>query len=169
MRALMPMYASSDESAEDGSLTSSDQQLHSDFSSLQTASSCPSEFFNDIDQHGYHLSPEHPPPRHRDTLLSLNTNNEQASHAPHIKFVGFDDSSLKDSTLNPAYNVYSPLSPTASEDDEAELSLFKIDRKQNSGDMLPWSYAEVILIPYVCLMIVTHTMKLIVVPNSNLN
>nr|CAB3445608.1 unnamed protein product [Digitaria exilis] len=125
-------YASFDESAEDGSLMSSDQQLHSDSSTLQTASSCPSEFFNDIDQHGYHLTPEYPPP--------LNKNNEQASHAPHIKFVGFDDSSLKDS--NPAYNVYSPLSPTESEDDEAELSLFKIDRKQNSGDMLPWNYTE---------------------------
>lgn len=99
----MPIYASSDESTEDGSFMSSDQQRHSDSSSVQTASSCPSEFLNDVD-HGY----RHP-------LLSVNTDNEQASHARR-QFLGFDDSSLKDSTLNSGYNVYSPLSPTASEE-----------------------------------------------------
>ncbi|CAL5024000.1 unnamed protein product [Urochloa decumbens] len=129
VRSVMPIYASSDESTEDGSLLSSDQQGHSDSSSLQTASSCPSELLNDIDQHGYHLSPEyHRPYRH--PLLSPNTKIEQA----------FDDSSLKDSALNSGYNVYSALSPTAheecsesnchhlTEDDEAELSLFKVER-----------------------------------------
>lgn len=112
----MPIYASSDESTEGGSFTSSDQQRHSDdSSSVQTASSCPSGFLNDVDQHGYHLSPEYSRP-YRHPLLSLNTDNEQASHAPRRRFLGFDDSSLKDSTLNPGYNVYSPLSPTASEE-----------------------------------------------------
>nr|XP_034581942.1 U-box domain-containing protein 52-like isoform X2 [Setaria viridis]TKW37976.1 hypothetical protein SEVIR_1G085000v2 [Setaria viridis] len=109
VRAAMPIYGSSDESTEDGSLISSNQQGHSDSSSLQTASSCPSEFFNNIDQQDR-------------------------------KFVGYDNSSLKDSALNHGYNVYSPLSPT--EDDEAELSLFKIERKQNIGDMPPWNNTE---------------------------
>lgn len=104
VRALMPIYASSDESTEDGSFMSSDQQRHSDSSSVQTASSCPSGYLNDVDQ------------QYRHPLLSLNTDNEQASHAPRRQFLGFDDSSLKDSTLNPGYNVYSPLSPTASEE-----------------------------------------------------
>ncbi|CAL4889993.1 unnamed protein product [Urochloa decumbens] len=152
VRAVMPIYASSDESTEDGSLLSSDQQGRSDSSSLQTASSCPSELLNDIDQHGHHLSPEYRR-RYRDSLLSPNTKIEQASHAPYRKFLGFDDSSLKDSALNPGYNVYSPLSPTAheecsesncdhlTEDDEAELSLFRVERKQNSGD-IPWNYTE---------------------------
>ncbi|CAN6237153.1 unnamed protein product [Urochloa humidicola] len=142
VRAVMPIYASSDESTEDGSLLSSDQQGHSDSSSLQTASSCPSELLNGIDQHSYHLSPEYQRP-YRHPLLSPNTKIEQA----------FDDSSLKDSALNSGYNVYSPLSPTAheecsesnchhlTEDDEAELSLFKVEQKQNSGD-IPWNYTE---------------------------
>ncbi|XP_066321220.1 U-box domain-containing protein 52-like isoform X2 [Miscanthus floridulus] len=121
--------SSSDESTEDGSFMSSDQQRHSDSSSVQTASSCPSGFLNDVDQ------------QYRHPLLSLNTDKEQASHAPRRQFLGFDDSSLKDSTLNPGYNVYSPLSPT--EDDEAELSLFRIERKEKNGDMLPWNnYTE---------------------------
>jgi hypothetical protein len=67
----MPIYGSSDESTEDWSLMSSDQQRNSDSSSLQTASSCPSEFFNNIDQQGYHLSPEYSW-RYRDLLLSQN-------------------------------------------------------------------------------------------------
>ena len=184
----MPIYASSDESTEDGSFMSSDQQRHSDSSSVQTASSCPSGYLNDVDQ------------QYRHPLLSLNTDNEQASHAPRRQFLGFDDSSLKDSTLNPGYNVYSPLSPTASEectesnyhhltlcsqhfhmlsvvlkihsfakmlllydlqeDDEAELSLFRIERKEKNGDMLPWNnYTEVLLVPCALLMIITYTVK----------
>ncbi|KAJ1277923.1 hypothetical protein BS78_04G039900 [Paspalum vaginatum] len=148
VRVVMPIYTSSDESTEDSSLLSSGQQRHSNSSSLQTASSCPSEFFNDIDQHGYHLSPDHP--RH-----SPNKDNGQPSHTPRSQFLGFDDSTLKDSTLSPGYSVYSPLWPTASEecpepncrhlteDDEAELSLFRIEHKQNNGDMLPASdYTE---------------------------
>ena len=83
-RAVMPIYASTDGSTEDGSLMSSDQQ-GSDSSSLQTTSSSPSEFFNDIHQHGYHLSPEYAR-RYRDG----------DAH----------------SALNPVHNVYSPLLPT---------------------------------------------------------
>lgn len=111
----MPIYASSDESTEDGSFMSSDRQRHSDSSSVQTASSCPSGFLNDIDQHRYHLSPEYNR-QYRESLISPNMDNEQASHVPRRRFLGFDDSSLKDSTLNPGCNVYSPLSPTASEE-----------------------------------------------------
>jgi hypothetical protein len=37
------------------------------------------------------------------------------------------------------------------EDDEAELSLFKIERKQNNGDMAPWNNTEVLLVPSVLL------------------
>jgi len=55
------------------------------------------------------------------------------------------------SALNPGHNVYSPLLPTTcsesnchhlTEDDDAELSLFKVERNQNNSDMLPWKYIE---------------------------
>ncbi|XP_062224055.1 U-box domain-containing protein 35-like [Phragmites australis] len=153
VHAAMPIDAISDESTEDGSLMSPDQQGHANYSHLQTASSCPSEFLSDIDKHGNYLYPEYPG-CYRDILLLPNKDNEHARHAPHRKYLGFDESSFDDSTLRPGYNGYDPLSPTTSgeytastchhltEDDEAELRLFRIERKQNNGDMLPWNYTE---------------------------
>ena len=61
-------------------------------------------------------------------------------------------------------NIYSPIytqglstACNLQEDDDAELSLFKVERNQNNSDMLPWKYIEVLLVPHAWLMVVTHT------------
>ncbi|TVU33440.1 hypothetical protein EJB05_25257, partial [Eragrostis curvula] len=137
------------ESTEDGSLTSAS-------SYLKTGSSWPSEF-SETDRHSSYFSPEYLE-YNRDRLLLPNKGNEQALISPNGKYLGYDESSFNDSALSPGYNICDPLSPNASgectestsssaaydlqEDDEAELTLFKIEQRQNKGGMLPSSYGE---------------------------
>lgn len=106
IRAAMPIDASSDESTEEGSLMLPDQQGYANCSNLKT-SSCPSEFLRNINQQGNYLSPEYPG-YHRDILLLPNKDNERECHAPHRKYLGFDEPSINDSALSPGYNACGP-------------------------------------------------------------
>ncbi|GJM90221.1 hypothetical protein PR202_ga06479 [Eleusine coracana subsp. coracana] len=130
---LMPVHgavsvgASFDESTDDGSLTSAS-------SYLKTGSSWPSEF-SDTDQHSGYFSPEYLE-YNRDRLLLPNKGNDQALIAPNGKYLGFDESSFNDSALSPGYNICDQ------EDDEAELTLFKIEQNQNNSGMLSSGYRE---------------------------